>query len=127
LFIIREQILLTQQDFNVGNGYWSFTATGGSGYTYDIVLYFDPAQTGTIPADTNTVLQNLMTVELHIMLILLTVQAQVSTKNNSGFDIERKPVSSNKWTKAGSVQGRGTTNELTNYTFSERGLDNRKI
>lgn len=41
--------------FNVGNGYWSFTATGGSGYTYDIVLYFDPAQTGTIPSDTNTV------------------------------------------------------------------------
>ncbi|MBS1494842.1 MAG: T9SS type A sorting domain-containing protein [Bacteroidetes bacterium] len=42
--------------FNVGNGYWSFTATGGTGYTYDIVLYYDPAQIGTIPADTNVVI-----------------------------------------------------------------------
>ena len=162
--------------FNVGNGYWSFTATGGSGYTYDIVLYFDPAQTGTIPSDTNTVITksddggttynayttygtgagqyernsaaNYITVygltsfsifalsdsdlPLPVELVAFTssvnrdeVKLNWSTsmeKNNSGFEIERKPIGSNQWTKAGSVQGRGTTNELTNYTFSERGL-----
>ncbi|MBN8569311.1 MAG: T9SS type A sorting domain-containing protein [Ignavibacteria bacterium] len=162
--------------FNVGNGYWSFTATGGSGYTYDIVLYYDPAQTGTIPADTNVVISksddggttynpyttygtgagqyqrnsaaNYITVygltsfsifalsdsdlPLPVELVAFTssvnrdeVKLNWSTsmeKNNSGFEIERKPLGSNTWTKAGSVQGRGTTNELTNYTFSERGL-----
>jgi hypothetical protein len=162
--------------FNVGNGYWSFTATGGTGYTYDIVLYYDPAQTGTIPADTNIVISksddggttynpyttygtgagqyernsaaNYITVygltsfsifalsdsdlPLPVELVAFTssvnrdeVKLNWSTsmeKNNSGFEIERKPLGSNTWTKAGSVQGRGTTNELTNYAFSERGL-----
>jgi len=42
--------------FNVGNGYWDISATGGSGYSYDITLNYDQSQLGTIPADTNIVL-----------------------------------------------------------------------
>lgn len=36
--------------FNVGNAYWSITATGGSGYTYDITFYYEEAQLGAIGA-----------------------------------------------------------------------------
>lgn len=34
--------------FPVGNGYWVFTATGGSGYSYDITINYDEAQLGTV-------------------------------------------------------------------------------
>lgn len=34
--------------FHVGNGYWDFTATGGSGYTYDVTLNYSPAEIGNI-------------------------------------------------------------------------------
>jgi len=166
--------------FNVGNGYWSFTATGGSGYTYDIVLYFDPAQTGTIPSDTNTVVTksdnggtnyvayttygtgagqyernsaaNYITVygltsfsifalsdydnPLPVELVAFTslvnrdeVKLNWSTsmeRNNSGFEIERKLKGASTWTKAGSVAGNGTTNEVKNYSFSDKGLSKGK-
>ncbi len=39
--------------------------------------------------------------------------------NNYGFDIERSNADNN-WTKAGYVQGFGNSNEMRNYTFSER-------
>ncbi|MBS1492015.1 MAG: T9SS type A sorting domain-containing protein [Bacteroidetes bacterium] len=42
--------------FNVGNGYWVITVPDGTGFTYDLTLYYDPAQLGTIPADTNVVI-----------------------------------------------------------------------
>lgn len=41
--------------------------------------------------------------------------------NNSGFDIERSTIEG-QWTKAGNVQGNGTTNELKNYQFTDRNL-----
>ena len=34
--------------FPVGNGYWVFTATGGSGYSYDVIINYDDAQLGTV-------------------------------------------------------------------------------
>jgi len=40
--------------------------------------------------------------------------------NNSGFDIERKLSSSTDWIKARNVSGNENTNELKNYTFSEK-------
>ena len=39
--------------------------------------------------------------------------------NNSGFDIERKSVTSSDWTKAANIAGNGTTTETKSYTFSE--------
>ncbi len=39
--------------------------------------------------------------------------------NNSGFDVERNILNTNDWIKAGSVTGKGTTNEPRNYSFSE--------
>ncbi len=45
----------------------------------------------------------------------------VQEVNNRGFDIERKS-SDNVWKKAGYVQGSGTTTQIQNYSFSDRGL-----
>ncbi len=36
---------------NYGNCYWLFEPTGGSGYTFDMVLNWDPAMLGTIQAE----------------------------------------------------------------------------
>lgn len=44
-----------------------------------------------------------------------------SEENNSGFDIERKSTETD-WRKIGYVQGRGTINTATNYTYSDNNL-----
>ncbi|MBX7204069.1 MAG: right-handed parallel beta-helix repeat-containing protein [Bacteroidia bacterium] len=36
-----------------GNAYWGITASGGSGYSYDITLYYDPAQLGTVGSESD--------------------------------------------------------------------------
>jgi trimeric autotransporter adhesin len=46
--------------------------------------------------------------------------------NNSGFDIERKPVGAEEWSRISFVEGSGTTNEATNYSFTDRGLNSGK-
>jgi len=35
------------------NAYWKVDATGGSGYTYDITLVYDPSQLGTLPNESD--------------------------------------------------------------------------
>lgn len=42
--------------------------------------------------------------------------------NNQGFDVERK--TDGEWSKVGSVNGNGTTNETHNYSFTDRNLNN---
>ncbi|TRZ52223.1 T9SS C-terminal target domain-containing protein [bacterium] len=37
--------------FAVGNGYWVVTATGGSGYSYDVTFNYDESQIGNISAE----------------------------------------------------------------------------
>lgn len=49
-----------------------------------------------------------------------------SELNNTGFDIERKPVSANTWSKVGNVAGHGTTNNVSNYNFQDRNLQSGK-
>jgi hypothetical protein len=43
-----------------------------------------------------------------------------SETNNAGFDIERKAVGTEEWTKVGNVSGNGTTTETKTYSFSDR-------
>lgn len=45
-----------------------------------------------------------------------------SEQNNSGFEIERTSVNKNEWLKIGFKEGRGTTNNITNYSFEDRNL-----
>ncbi|MBV6480064.1 MAG: hypothetical protein HGGPFJEG_02898 [Ignavibacteria bacterium] len=49
--------------------------------------------------------------------------------NNSGFEVERSDVNPQTpvdWKKVGYVSGNGTTNEMKNYSFTDRGLDQGK-
>jgi hypothetical protein len=46
---------------NFGNAYVSFTPTGGSNYTFDLTLYYDPALIGTISDENNISLANYTT------------------------------------------------------------------
>ncbi|MFZ4591637.1 MAG: T9SS type A sorting domain-containing protein [Ignavibacteria bacterium] len=45
--------------------------------------------------------------------------------NNAGFDIERKTLDGN-WSKVGYVQGNGTRNTPTNYSYTDRNLNTGK-
>ncbi|MBS1513812.1 MAG: hypothetical protein JSS63_02195 [Bacteroidetes bacterium] len=47
-------------------------------------------------------------------------------ENNAGFDIERKLVNENSWSKAGNIQGAGTSNTVKNYSFEDRNLASGK-
>ncbi len=38
------------------NAYWDFSADGGSGYNFDIILYYDLSMTGTIDAENNIII-----------------------------------------------------------------------
>lgn len=42
--------------------------------------------------------------------------------NNSGFDIERSSTS-NQWSKVANVEGNGTTNESSTYSYTDRSLN----
>ncbi|HMQ69215.1 MAG TPA: T9SS type A sorting domain-containing protein [Ignavibacteria bacterium] len=46
----------------------------------------------------------------------------VSEKNNAGFKIERRIYGSESWTETGSVNGKGNTNEISEYTFKDKDL-----
>jgi len=46
-----------------------------------------------------------------------------SELNNKGFDIERKEINGNDYSKVGFVEGKGTTNQITNYSFTDSKLN----
>ncbi|MBK9332016.1 MAG: T9SS type A sorting domain-containing protein [Ignavibacteria bacterium] len=49
-----------------------------------------------------------------------------SELNNSGFDIERKSLNTDAWTKVGNVTGNGTTELPQSYSFTDRNLASGK-
>ncbi|MEZ4821324.1 MAG: T9SS type A sorting domain-containing protein [Ignavibacteria bacterium] len=42
--------------------------------------------------------------------------------NNQKFEIERSISNSNEWTKVGEVEGHGTTTDIQNYKYNDRGV-----
>ncbi len=46
--------------------------------------------------------------------------------NNKGFEVERKEANSSNYTKVGFVDGKGTTNQVSNYSFSDSKLNTGK-
>jgi hypothetical protein len=50
--------------------------------------------------------------------VLLTWQT-VTELDNKGFEIERRSSTSNSWQRQGFIEGKGTTTEIINYTFSD--------
>jgi hypothetical protein len=166
--------------FNVGNGYWVFTPTGGSGYSYDVLFNYNEAQLGTIPVEAdirlaksddggalytpylvsgtgageytlnttaNTIQVNGLTsfsmfgltdgnaplpVELSSFSANINKNnvdlnwSTISEVNNTGFEVERKLVSTTTWSKVGFVAGAGNSTTVKNYTFSDKNLATAK-
>ena len=166
--------------FNVGNGYWVFTPTGGSGYSYDVLFNYNEAQLGTIPTENdirlaksdnggalytpylvagtgageytlnttaNTIQVNGLTsfsmfgladgnaplpVELSSFSASINKNnvdlnwSTISEVNNTGFEVERKLVSTTTWSKVGFVAGAGNSTTVKNYTFSDKNLATAK-
>ncbi|HRE41794.1 MAG TPA: hypothetical protein PLG90_10725 [Ignavibacteria bacterium] len=52
--------------------------------------------------------------------------ATATEVNNSGFELERKTVGTEVWSKIGSVSGAGNSSTLKNYSFSDRNLTTGK-
>lgn len=52
----------------------------------------------------------------------------VSEINNSGFEIERRELSvvNSEWKNVGIVSGNGTSSEIRNYNYTDRGLNSGK-
>jgi hypothetical protein len=165
--------------FPISSCYWVFTATGGSGFSYDITLNYDESMLGTITDESkirvaksdnggtsytpyltpddgshsagmyvldvanNTILVYGLTsfsvftltdadTPLPVELSSFTSAANknsvelkwttASEVNNSGFDIERKEVSSSAWKKIGNVAGSGNTNSAHSYSYNDLNL-----
>lgn len=88
---------------------------GGMGFT----TFSDFAVAGNV--------DNLLPVELESFTSTISGQnvmlswSTISELNNSGYDIERKNITSG-WTKIGNVTGHGTINTSNNYTYSDNNL-----
>lgn len=149
------------------NCYWVINATGGSGYSYDITLFYDDALLGTVtseaamqmgkketgingtwnymPATVNTAENSItvtgltsfseftgtdVSVPLPVQLLSFTAQAKgkdvlvrwstSSEVSNDRFVIERSEDGRN-YTAIGSVKGKGNSNSLNNYSFTDAG------
>ena len=49
-----------------------------------------------------------------------------SELNNAGFDVERRTEGSEAWTKLGFIEGKGTTVQSSNYTYTDRNVASGK-
>jgi hypothetical protein len=123
---ISSSVPITQQCF--WNLRWKYT---GSGLVVK-VSYLDPNGTGIFITDGNPANNLILDTAGALPVELSSFTSSVNRNNvtlnwsttketnNQGFDIERAIVNSNTWTKVGSVNGNGNTNETKNYNYSER-------
>jgi hypothetical protein len=148
---------------------WNITATGGSGYTYDIELFYTPALLGTISTETavrlckysssweqfstapNTTTHSVTVTGLssfsyfafgdenHGLPVELSsftsnvngrnVKLQwttVTELNNAGFEVQRKAIGTDEWSKVSFLTGRGNSNSSVQYTYEDKKLNSGK-
>jgi len=89
----------------------------GKGWTVGdngtIVMYDNP----TIPVELSS-----FTASVISNAVSLTWSTATET-NNQGFEVQRKSVNeNNEWEQIGFIQGKGSTTELTNYSFEDKNL-----
>lgn len=83
----------------------------------------------TIGFRTTTILWGALPVELSSFSAAainnnITLNWTTATEsNNSGFDIERKAISSNDWTRVGNVNGNGNSATAHDYSYTDRNLN----
>ena len=107
------------------NGTTSLYVSEGSTFGFRVVTY------GSSPGSSTVVISNFSPPGgvLPVELVSFTANASLSNVelqwktatevNNSEFEIERQPVSTQLWTKIGSVAGAGTSNIPHNYSYTD--------
>lgn len=98
---------------------WGSTNSGGTWYLNDPSdnTNLDFVINGQAPAPVKLSLFNSNIKTNNIFLNWITSEEE----NNSGFDIERKNING-EWNKIGFVNGNGTKNSESNYSFEDRNL-----
>jgi len=84
----------------------------------EIRAQLDTVGGGTLPVELSSFASNVL--KNNVTLNWSTV----IEVNNSGFDIQRKSSESTEWTSVGYVTGYGNSNQVINYSFVDRGLNN---
>lgn len=112
------------------NGGWTFPvitnrAPGGSNdggsITFGNITGFSAFTTtkneSALPVELTSFIHNIFD-KRNVKLLWKTISEQ----NNAGFDIERTYSSKDEWVKIGFIEGKGTTNNTSNYSFEDRNL-----
>lgn len=106
------------------NVYANYIGTGfadaPSGQLLEVVDAWIQSQGGSLPVELSSFIASSNRNSVELKWITAT------EINNSGFDIERKPVSGNVWSKIGNVQGSGNSTSPKNYVFNDNNLQTGK-
>lgn len=100
-----------EADFNLDGKKDLITSSGNSGSTF---VYLNQAN---LPAPVELASFTASVDKQNVNLKWSTVQEE----NNMGFEIERNSFGAG-WKKIGYTEGHGTTNQISNYSFTERGM-----
>ena len=100
-----------EADFNLDGKKDLITSSGNSGSTF---VYLNQANL-PVPVELSSFTSSVD--KQNVTLSWSTVQEE----NNRGFDIERNSFGAG-WKKVGYTEGHGTTNQISNYSFTERGM-----
>jgi len=83
-----------------------------SKFAFDVLLKTQVALGGVVPVE-------LVSFNAEVNKAGVTLNWETATEtNNKGFEVERKI--SGSWAKIGFVEGKGTTTELTKYSFTDK-------
>ena len=96
-------------------------------YTMDVIISSNDPLNSTVTVPVTMNLQAIP-VELSALTALANRNNVVVNwttaieTNNSGFEVERQLKGTSEWNKAGFVDGKGTTTEVSAYSFVDKGL-----
>ncbi|MFZ2324514.1 MAG: T9SS type A sorting domain-containing protein [Ignavibacteriaceae bacterium] len=107
-------------DLTVKKAYWNYlliSYDGSNGmhnsiFAFDVLLKTEIALGGVVPVE-------LVSFKAEVSKNGVTLKWETATEtNNRGFEIERKI--SGSWAKIGFVEGKGTSTEFTQYSFTDK-------
>ncbi len=111
-------ILTPAQNIEIVGGLWYVNIHTSASPGGEIRGQLDSVNNGTLPVELSSFASNVL--KNNVTLNWSTV----IEINNSGFDIQRKSSESTEWTSVGYVTGYGNSNQVINYSFVDRGLNN---
>ena len=113
-------LIKAMNDLTVKKAYWNYQLINNDGsfgmhnskFAFDVLLKTQVALGGVVPVE-------LVSFNAEVNKAGVTLNWETATEtNNKGFEVERKI--SGSWAKIGFVEGKGTTTELTKYSFTDK-------